>query len=102
MKVKKETYAIKVQDLMDSIPVSTVAKQVDKFIDEDDGKVLSRQIRWVVGDYVVYSGIRDVYSIGASDSEFFKFILKSKDYKNFVLACEARRKELFGKQQKIK
>ena len=94
---KKEKYELNLKDLMDLIPVSTIAKQVDNFKDEDDGKVLDHQIKWVVGDHVVYSGIRDVYLIYPNDSEVFKFILKRADYKNFVVACEARRKELFQK-----
>ena len=99
---KKEKYELNVQDLMDAVPESTVAKQLDVLIDEDDDKVLSRNIRWVLNDYVVYSGLRDVYSIEADDSEIFKFILKRADYKKFVSACQARRKELYGKKQKIK
>ena len=99
---KKEIYKLNVQDLMDSVPESDVAKQLDVLIDEDDDKVLSRNIRWVLNDYVVYSGLRDVYSIEADNSEIFKFILKRADYKKFVSACKARRKELYGKKQKIK
>jgi len=100
---KKERYALNLQDLMDLIPaVSTIDKQVNDFKDKDTGKVIDRTIRWVIGDHVVYSGIRDVYSIGASDTEMFKFILKPTDYKKFELACEARRKELYGKQQRTK
>ena len=98
----KEKYEINLQDLMELIPVSPVAKQVDVLKDEDDGKVLDRATRWVVGDWVVYSGIRDVYTIGTADTEIFKFILKRADYKKFVLACEARRKELYGKKQNTK
>ena len=100
---KKEAYELQVQDLMDLIPASMVAKQVDVLYDDDeDGKILRRDIRWVVGDHVVYSGMRHVYSITPSDSEVFQFILKRPDYKLFVEACNARRKELFGKKQKTK
>ncbi len=99
---KKEIYNLKLQNLMALVPVSTVSKQVNDFIDEDDGKILERKIRWVVGDYVVYSSLRDVYSVKNNDTEIFNFILKRADYKNFASACEARRKELFGKKQKEK
>lgn len=99
---KKEKYELNVQDLMDAVPESTVAKQLDVLIDEDDDKVLSRSIRWVVSDYVVYSGTRDVYSIGFDNSEIFKFVLKRADYKKFVSACQARRQELFGKKPRTK
>ena len=102
VKIKKTPYSLQVQDLMDLIPVSEVAKQVDAVRDEDTGKVIGRTTRWVVGDHVVYSGIRDVYSVTPSDSEMLKFILKRPDYEKFVEACEARRKELFGKKQKAK
>lgn len=99
---KKEIYKLNVQDLMDSVPESAVAKQFDVLLDENDDKVLSRNIRWVVNDYVVYSGLRYVYLVEPDCSETFKFILKYADYKKFVSACEARRKELYGKKQKIK
>ena len=99
---KKERYQLNVQDLMDSVSESTVTKQLDVLIDEDDDKVLSRSIRWVVSDYVVYSGTRDVYSIGFDNSEIFKFVLKRADYKKFVSACQARRQELFGKKPRTK
>ena len=33
---KKEKYELNVQDLMDAVPESTVAKQLDVLIDEDD------------------------------------------------------------------
>jgi hypothetical protein len=99
---KKERYQLNVQDLMDSIPESTVAKQLEVLTDENDDKVLSRDIRWVVNDYVVYSGLRNVYSVEPDGSETFKFSLKYQDYKKFVAECEARRKELYGKKQKTK
>lgn len=99
---KKEKYALNLQELMDLVPVSTITKQFDGFVDSDTGKIIDRGTRWVVGDHVVYSGIRDVYSIEPNDSEKFKFILKRADYKKFALACDARRKELFGKNQKTK
>ena len=99
---KKERYQLNVQDLMDSIPESTVAKQLEILTDENDDKIISRDIRWVVNDYVVYSGLRDVYSIEPDCSETFKFILKYADYKKFVSACQARRQELFGKKPRTK
>ena len=99
---KKERYQLNVQDLMDSIPESTVAKQLEILTDENDDKIISRDIRWVVNDYVVYSGLRDVYSIGYDNSEIFKFVLKRADYKKFVSACQARRQELFGKKPRTK
>lgn len=98
----KEKYELNLQNLMELIPVSTIAKQIDEFTDEDSGKIIDRNIRWVVGDHVVYSETRDVYSINLSNSETFEFILKRPDYKKFVLACDARRKELFGKKQRTK
>ena len=79
-----------------------MAKQLDLLIDEDDDKVISRSIRWVVSDYVVYSSMRDVYLIGYDNSEIFKFVLKRADYKKFVSACKARRQELFGKKPRTK
>ena len=99
---QKEKYELNVQDLMDAVPESIVAKQLDLLIDEDDDKVISRSIRWVVSDYVVYSSMRDVYLIGYDNSEIFKFVLKRADYKKFVSACKARRQELFGKKPRTK
>ena len=99
---KAELYSLNLQDLMASIPESTVAKQIDDFIDEEDGKILDHQIRWVVGDHIVYSGIRDVYSIDCGDTEKFKFILKRADYKKFVEACEKRRAEIFEQMKSRK
>lgn len=99
---KKEIYNLKLQNLMDLVPVSTVSKQVNDFIDEEDGTVLERTIRWVVGNYSIYSSMRDVYLIKNNDTEILDFILKRADYKKIALACEARRKELFGKKQKEK
>ncbi len=98
----KEKYELNLQDLMELVPVSEIAKQVDVLKDEDENKVIGHNTRWVVGDYVVYSGIRDVYSIGPSDTEIFKFILTPVDYRKFIVACEARRKELYGKKQNTK
>ena len=92
----KEQYELNLQDLMGSVPTSAVAKQLDVIIDEDNDKIIDRQIRWVISDHVVYSGLRTVYSIEAEDLEVFKFILKRADYKKFVSACKARRKELYG------
>jgi hypothetical protein len=99
---QKEKYELNVQDLMDAVPESIVAKQLDVLIDEDDDKVISRSIRWVVSDYVVYSSMRDVYLIGYDNSEIFKFVLNRADYKKFVSACKARRQELFGKKPRTK
>ena len=90
----KEKYALGVQNLMDLIPESTVAKQIEVLMDENEGEVINRQIRWLVGDYVVYSGLHEVYSVGTSDSEIFEFCLSAKDYKKFVVACEARRAQM--------
>jgi chaperone required for assembly of F1-ATPase len=98
----KEQYELNLQDLMGSVPTSAVAKQLDVIIDEDNDKIIDRQIRWVTSDHVVYSGLRTVYSIEAEDLEVFKFILKSADYKKFVSACKARRKELYGTKQRKK
>lgn len=94
----KEEYESNVQNLMELIPTATVAKQRDILKDETDGEIIDTFIRWVVDEkYAIYSGIHDVYSIGQNFEEAFEFILKSRDYKKFVTACEARRKELFGK-----
>lgn len=95
----KEKYALNVQNLMDLIPESTVAKQVDILMDEDEDKVLERQIKWVVGDYAVYSDLHDVYSIGTNFEETLEFILKVNDYKKFVTACKKRRAEMLKQMQ---
>lgn len=99
---KKEIYNLKLKNLMDLVAVSAVSKQVNDFIDEEDGEVLERSIRWVVGNYAVYSSMRDVYSIKNNNTEVFKFVLKRADYKKFEAACQARRQEMFGKQQRKK
>ena len=97
MMKKTEEYKLNVQDLMDMIPTATVAKQCD-ILEDTDGKIVDTLIRWVIDEkYVIYSGIRDVYSIGQNFEENFEFILKAKDYKKFVTACKARRNELLGK-----
>ena len=95
----KEEYELNVQMLMEIIPTAKVAKQRDILKDEEaDGEIIDTLIRWVVDEkYAIYSGIHDVYSIGQNFEEHFEFILKSRDYKKFVTACKARRKELFGK-----
>lgn len=87
---KKEKYALNLQDLMNVIPTSTVVKHV-VYVDD------FRSIQWSIDGYIVYSSLRDVYSVGMDEKEKFEFFLKAKDYKKFVLACEARRKELFEK-----
>ena len=89
MLTKKETYLLQVQDLMAVIPASTVNKIVDQIDD-------TRSIKWVVDGYTVHSSLRDVYSVNMDDTERFEFFLKARDYKKFVEACEARRKELFN------
>ena len=91
MKMNQE-YKLKVKNLMNLIPVSSVAKQIDNF--EDEGEVLDASIRWVVGDYAIYSDMRDVYTIGPRLEEYFEFFLTKKDYKAFVLACNKRRAEM--------
>ena len=92
---KTERYSFQVQDLMNVIPTSTVVKHV-VYVDD------FRSIQWSIDGYIVYSSLRDVYSVGMDEKEKFEFFLKPKDYKKFVSACEARRKELFGKQQRTK
>ena len=99
MKINQE-YKLQFQNLMDLIPVSSVAKQVDTL--EDEGEVLDTSIRWVVGDYAIYSDTRDVYTIGPRLEEYFEFILTRKDYKAFVAACNKRRAEMKKQTQKQK
>lgn len=95
---KKEEYLLNVQDLMDAIPLSTVAKFIKQF--KADG-VTYRSIRWAVDGYAVHSDTRDVYSIGPGDTANFEFILKVRDYNKFVEACEKRRAEVL-EQIKVK
>lgn len=95
-----QEYKLKFENLMNLIPVSSVAKQIDNF--EDEGKVLDSSIRWVVGDYAIYSDVRDVYTIGPRLEEYFEFILTRKDYKAFVAACNKRREEMKKQIQKQK
>ncbi len=95
----KEEYELNVQELMELIPTVSVWKQVDEL--KYEGKVLSRSIKWIVGDYAIYSDMREVRSIEADDEESHKFFMKNKDYKEFVKACDQRRNELL-KQYGIK
>ena len=88
----KKEYALGVQDLMNAIPTSTVAKIIDGF-DDEDGPVY-RSVKWVVDGYAVYSELRNVHSIDPDGNEEFAFILKAKDYNEFVKACKARRAEI--------
>lgn len=94
----KEDYSLNVQTLMEAIPEVTVLKHVDPF--EYEGKILYTSTKWTVGNYVVYSDMREVRTIEANDEEAFWFHMKVKDYKNFVKACNQRRKELFGRGTK--
>ncbi len=96
----EEKYKLQVQDLMDLIPESHVLKQVDEL--KEEGVVLSRSVKWTVGDRVVYSGFYDVRSIEANDEELHMFYLKAKDYKKFARACEQRRAELLKAHKKDK
>ena len=95
----KEEYELNMADLMELIPTVSVFKQVEKL--EYNGELLSTSTKWFVGDYVIYSDMREVRSIEANDEEVHKFFMKAKDYKNFVRACNQRRNELF-KQHGIK
>ena len=97
---KTEEYKLKFKNLMDLVPVSSVAKQVDTVEYEDT--VVDSSIRWVVGDRVVYSDMRDVYTIGPRLEEYFEFFLTRKDYKAFVAACNKRRAEMKKQIQKQK
>lgn len=97
---KTEEYKLKFKNLMDLVPVSSVAKQVDTVEYEDT--VVDSSIRWVVGDRVVYSDMRDVYTIGPRLEEYFEFFLTRKDYKAFVAACNKRRAEMKQQIQKQK
>lgn len=97
---KTEEYKLKFKNLMDLVPVSSVAKQVDTVEYEDT--VVDSSIRWVVGDRVVYSDMRDVYTIGPRLEEYFEFILTRRDYKAFVAACNKRREEMKKQIQKQK
>ena len=92
---QKQEYLLNVKDLMDAVPTSTVAKIIDGFDEEDGTKY--RLIKWVVDGYAVYSDDRDVYSIEPDETESFAFLLKARDYKKFVAACEARRAETYKK-----
>ncbi len=99
MKIKEE-YQLNVQNLMDLIPTSIVAKQTDVL--KDGRRIISRSIRWVVGNYAVYSKSHWVHFINSDNTEQCEFHLKTPDYQAFVDACEARRAELFGPKQKNK
>ena len=84
---------------MNLIPNATVAKQIDE---EKSGRYTSRTIKWCIGNsYAVYSS-QLVYSIANDGSEDLQFFMKPQDYAEFVVACEQRRTELFGKKQKSK
>ena len=90
-----QRYDLNFQNLMDAVPTSgSVAKQVDE--SKFNNKVY-RDITWVVDGYMVYSASRAVYSVSPNFEESLVFSLKLKDYKKFVVACETRRQELFGK-----
>ena len=57
----------------------------------------------MISAYTLFSGSGgNCIYVKNNDTEIFNFILKRADYKNFASACEARRKELFGKKQKEK
>ena len=98
-KTEQEKYALNFQNLMNLIPNATVAKQIDE---EKSGRYTNRTIKWYIDNsYAVYSS-KFVYSIANDGAEDFQFFMKPKDYKEFVVACEQRRAELFGKKQKSK
>lgn len=98
-KEKRETYKLNVQNLMNLIPNSTVAKQIDE---EKIGPYTNRTIKWSINNtYVVYSS-KFVYAITSDGTEDFQFFMKPKDYTEFVVACEKRRAELFGRKNKSK
>ncbi|MBQ6735943.1 MAG: hypothetical protein IJQ90_00450 [Alphaproteobacteria bacterium] len=99
----KQQYQARVQNLMNLISVSTVAKQMDAIEDETDGPFRKRHIKWVVGDiYAVYSYTHNVYSIANNGDEFYRFVITPKDYRDFVRACNARRTELLAQNKKTK
>ena len=95
---KKEEYLLNVQDLMDVVPTSTVAKVVRQI---NDGGKKNRVVKWIVAGYSVHSDLRDVWSISPGDTEHYEFTLMVKDYKKFVEACEKRRAEIL-EQIKVK
>lgn len=98
-KEKQETYKLNFQNLMNLIPNATVAKQVDP---EEFQTSTKRPIKWSIDNsYAVYSS-RFVYTIANDGTEDFHFFMKPKDYKEFVVACEQRRAELFGRKNKSK
>ena len=98
-KEKQGTYKLNVQNLMNLIPNATVAKQVDP---EEFQTSTKHPIKWSIDNsYAVYSS-RFVYTIANDGTENFQFFMKPKDYKEFVVACEQRRAELFGRKNKSK
>lgn len=98
-KEKQETYKLNFQNLMDLIPNATVAKQIDE---KKSGRYTNRTIKWYVDNsYAVYSS-RFVYTIANDGTEDFQFFMKPQDYTEFVVACEQRRAELFGRKNKSK
>ena len=87
---KKESYSLRVQNLMGVIPTSTVEKHVTNMGD------FSSIVQWSIGGYIIYSSFywHDVYSTSPNGKKHFEFFLEAKDYIKIKEACEKRRAEL--------
>jgi hypothetical protein len=95
-KVEKEHYSIKFEDFMDLIPQSTsVFKKDTSFRTKD---VYLPANKWFVGEYVIDSDTRAVYSLDENDKEVREFELTKADYKKIIKACKERRKILLNQR----
>ena len=95
----EEDYQLKVQELMNLIPVSNVFKKDESIKFEN---VVLPACRWYVGEYVVDSDFHIVHSIEADDVEEERFQLTPADYRKFVKACKARHNAMMAQRKKQK